>query len=122
MFGCLQADDSSAQTCQCGMLEALVAALPEVLLLADEHPPSDVGMHRQHSGSVDQLVSLVLGACSAAGVPGVLSVLRLPALLAPHVEALLARGQVSPRSPCMKLQAAHFDGSMLRLHSTLAVF
>ena len=72
------------------MLEALVAALPHLLLSADETPDS------QQSSSIGQLVAMVLGACSTVGLTGMLCVLRLPALLAPHMEALLARKQVSP--------------------------
>lgn len=85
------------------MLEALVAALPHLLLSADETSNSDTGMQPQYSSSVGQLVTMVLGACSTAGLPGMLCVLRLPAMLAPHMEVLLARNQVSPRLTCLQL-------------------
>ena len=88
---------ASAASCQLRLLEALLEALP-VLVLAlspeDAQSAEGSGAALERGNGVEALVSVVLRAGASAGGAGVLTVLRLPALLAPHVGEILAHSGV----------------------------
>lgn len=92
-----------------------MAALPALVLAlspGSEQSVAETGAVLERGNGVEALVSVVLRGGAGSGVAGVLAVLRLPSLLAPHVGGILAHSGVRQSLQCRAMSDSYSQGGI----------